>query len=49
MVILNVVREFGWVSKWERSHDKINTKTDNTFNDPFCVRTLIFDVGWKIL
>ena len=48
-VILNVVREFGWVSKWVCSHDKMNTKTDNTFNDPFCVRTLIFEVGWKIL
>ena len=29
----------------------MNMKTDNTFNDPFCVRIfiLIFKVGWKIL
>ena len=48
-IVFNVVREFGWVSKWVCSHDKMNVKTYNTFNDPFRVGTLIFEVGWEIL
>ena len=27
----------------------MNLKTDNAFNDPFCVGTLILEVRWKIL
>ena len=46
--VFNVVREFGWISKWVYSHHKINAKTDNAFNDLFGVRTLIFEVRWKI-
>ena len=41
-IVLNVVWEFGWVSKWVCGHDEMNAKTENTFNDPFCVRALIF-------
>ena len=47
-VVLDIVREFGWISKWVCGHDKMNTKTDNTFNDPFCVGPLIFKVRLKI-
>ena len=36
-------------SKWICGHDQMNSKTDNAFNDPFCVRTLIFEVRRKIL
>ena len=36
-------------SEWVCSHDKMNTKTDNTFNDPFCVRTLMFEGGMENL
>ena len=52
-VVLDVVREFGrefgWISKWVCGHDEMNSKTDNTFNDPFSVEVLIFEVEWKIL
>ena len=36
-------------SRWICGHDKMNTKTDNTFNDPFSVGVLILKVRWKIL
>ena len=49
MVVFNIVREFGWISKWVCGHDEMNSKADNTFNDPFCVGLLIFKVRWKIL
>ena len=48
-VVFDVVREFGWISEWVSGHDERYAKTDNTFNDPFSVRALIFKVRWKIL
>ena len=47
-IILDIVREFGWVSKGVCGHDKMNPKTDNSFNDPFGVGTLIFQVRGEI-
>ena len=41
-IVLELVREFGWVSEWVCSHDEMCAKTDNTFNDPFSVGALIF-------
>ena len=41
MIILDIVGEFGWISKWVCGHDKMNAKTDNMFNDPFGVWMLI--------
>ena len=41
-VVLNIVRKVRGVSKWVCGHDQMNSKAHNTFNDPFCVRTLIF-------
>ena len=43
-IILDIVGKFGWVSKGVCGHDKMNPKTDNAFNDPFGVGTLIFQV-----
>ena len=48
-VVFDLVGEFGWISEWVSGHDEMDSKTDNTFDDPFSVRTLIFEVGWKIL
>ena len=48
-VVFNIIREVRGVSKWVCSHDKMNSKTDNAFNDPFRVGTLILEVRWKIL
>ena len=47
-IILDIVRELGWISKWVCGHDKMNPKTDNSFNDPFGVGTLIFQVRGEI-
>ena len=45
MTLFDIVREFGWISKWVCSHDKMNSKTDNTFNDPFCIRDCSLFIG----
>ena len=43
-VVFNIVREFGWFSKWISGHDEMNAKTYNTFNDLLSVGALIFKV-----
>ena len=48
-VVFDIVREFRWISWWVCGHDEMNPKTDNTFNDPFCVGTLIFQVRGESL
>ena len=48
LIVFYAIREFGWIPKWVCGHNEMNSKTDNTFNDPFCIGKLIFKVGWKI-
>ena len=48
MIVFDIIRKFGWVSKWVSGHNKMNANTDNSFNDPFGVGTLIFQVRREI-
>ena len=47
-IVFDIIGKFGFVSKGVCGDDKMNPKTDNSFNDPFCVGTLIFQLRGKI-
>ena len=48
-IVLDIVGQVRGFSKWVCGHDEMNAKTYNTFDDPFSVGALIFEVRWKIL
>ena len=47
-VVLDIIGEFGWLSEWVCSHDEMQTKVHDAFNDPFRVWSLFFQKRGEI-